>query len=433
MNKQDFCIISVIVSGLLLAIVVWRQFGPWTPARWTDTDIELLYSLSIHSLPTLASDASNAVADNADAARFGQQLFFDTRLSANNRVSCATCHQPERQFSDGLPKGRGISLSGRNTRSIVGAAYSAWQYWDGRRDSLWAQALSPLEDPAEHGGNRMQYVRFISGDPGYRISYEALFGALPNFDDTSRFPANASPATSGQEQAAWATMSLADQRLVNRVFTNLGKAIAAYERLILPGYSRFDDYVSALVDDNVVEAADALSVDEVLGLQLFIDKANCIKCHNGPLLTNNEFHNTGMLSYPGDLPDRGRIEGVHKLLEDPFNCLGEYSDDPDRHCPELTYVRTGIELVGAMRTPSLRNLGGTAPYGHKGQQASLSKVLAQYNESPDAMIGHNEAEFPLGLSQQELKWLEAFLNALDAPLATPEEWLTPPPELYSRK
>ena len=142
MNKQDFRIISVIVSGLLLAIVVWRQFDPSTPARWTDTDIELLYSLSIHSLPTLASDASNAVADNADAARFGQQLFFDTRLSANNRVSCATCHQPERQFSDGLPKGRGISLSGRNTRSIVGTAYSAWQYWDGRRDSLWAQAVS---------------------------------------------------------------------------------------------------------------------------------------------------------------------------------------------------------------------------------------------------------------------------------------------------
>ena len=433
MSRQGFRTISVIVAGVLLTIVTWWQFGPRSPAPWTDTDIELLYSLSIHSLPTLASDTSNAVADNANAARFGQRLFFDTRLSANGRVSCATCHQPERRFSDGFPKGRGISLSDRNTRSIVGAAHSPWQYWDGRRDSQWAQALSPLENPAEHGGNRMQYVRFISRDPGYRVHYEALFGPLPNFDDTSRFPANASPATGSQEQAAWAAMSPADQRLVNGVFVNLGKAIAAYERLILPGSSRFDDYVNALADGNVVEAADALSIDEVLGLQLFIDKARCTKCHNGPLLTNNEFHNTGMLSYPGDLPDRGRIEAVHKVLEDPFNCLGEYSDDPDRHCPELTYVRTGIELVGAMRTPSLRNLGGTAPYGHKGQQASLDKVLAQYNESPDAMIGHNEAEFALGLSRRELKWLEAFLNALDAPLATSEEWLIRPAELDSRK
>jgi cytochrome c peroxidase len=89
-------------------------------------------------------------------------------------------------------------------------------------------------------------------------------------------------------------------------------------------------------------------------------------------------------------------------------------------------VRRGIELVAATRTPSLRNLGGTAPYGHKGQQETLAEVLDQYNRSPLAMIGHNEAENPLGLSRRELRWLEAFLNALDAPLATTSEWLTAP-------
>ena len=158
----------------------------------------------------------------------------------------------------------------------------------------------------------------------------------------------------------------------------------------------------------------------------FIDEARCTECHNGPLFTNHEFHNTGILSFAGEVPDRGRIDGVRKLLADPFNCLGDYSDDPLRNCPELTYVRQGIELLGATRTPSLRNLGSTAPYAHKGQQASIADVLDQYNRSPLAMIGHNEAENPLGLSRRELRWLEAFLVSLDAPLATAPEWLSPP-------
>ena len=133
-----------------------------------------------------------------------------------------------------------------------------------------------------------------------------------------------------------------------------------------------------------------------------------------------------MLTSPGETPDRGRIVGVRKVKADPFNCLGVYSDDPDHACPELEYARTGAELIGTLRTPSLRNLAQTAPYGHRGQQESLADVLRQYNESPLAMIGHKEAEFPLGLGRRELRWLEAFLLSLDAPLATAPEWLSPP-------
>lgn len=417
---------GVIIVAIIIAGIAWWQFGPRSPHSWSATDIEVLASLSIDNLPPLPLDPSNAVADNEDAARFGQQLFFDQRLSANGQVSCATCHVPEKRFTDGLEKGRGIGLSGRNTPSIVGTAYSPWLYWDGRRDSQWAQALSPLEDPAEHGGNRMAYVRFISKDDAYRGRYEALFGPLPDLSDAARFPANASPLADSAAQDAWAAMAEADRHLVNSVFANIGKVIAAYERRLQPGPSRFDEYVRALTTGNTEAADDILSNEEILGLQLFIDEARCTECHNGPLFTNNEFHNTGMLSFPGDLPDRGRIEGVRKVQEDPFNCFGEFSNDPNRNCPELTYVRTGIELVGATRTPSLRNLGGTAPYAHKGQQQNLADVIDQYNRSPLAMIGHNEAENPLGLSRRELRWLEAFLGALDAPLATPEEWLTAP-------
>ncbi len=94
--------------------------------------------------------------------------------------------------------------------------------------------------------------------------------------------------------------------------------------------------------------------------------------------------------------------------------------------PELAYVRSGIELIGATRTPSLRNLGGTAPYSHKGQNATIRTLLELYNRAPLAMIGHNEAEAELGLSRRELNQLEAFLQTLDAPLATPDRWLNAP-------
>ena len=414
------------LAAVILLGVAWWQFGPRQPAAWSDADIDVLRSLSLANLPPLPADPSNAVADNEDAARFGHKLFFDTRLSANGGVSCATCHQPERRFSDGLPKGRGLGLSGRNTRSIVGTAYSPWLYWDGRRDSQWAQALSPLEDPAEHGGNRMAYVRFLGSEPTYRAAYERLFGPLTDFSDEGRFPPAAAPGDDPGLRAAWNSMSAEDRHRVNVVFSNLGKVLAAYERRIMPGPSRFDDYVSALSAGDRDAAADLLSKEEVLGLQLFIGKARCTECHNGPLFTNHEFHNTGILSFPGELPDRGRIDGLEKVLADPFNCLGGYSDDPQRDCPELTYVRRGIELLGATRTPSLRNLGATAPYAHKGQLATLADVLEQYNRHCPAMIAHNEAENPLGLSRRELRWLEAFLNSLDAPLATEPEWLAPP-------
>jgi len=415
------------VAVIALVAAGWWFIGPRTPATWTEADLALLQSLSIDNLPSLSPDRSNAVADNVIAARLGQQLFFDTRLSGNGAVSCATCHQPERRFTDGLPKGRGVGLSGRNSRSIVGTAYSPWLYWDGRRDSQWAQALSPLEDPAEHGGNRMQYVRFVGNDPEYRASYEALFGPLPDVSDTNRFPETAAPIADTDASTAWESMAPGDRKQINVVFANIGKSIAAYERRIMPGPSRFDAYVRALLSGNESTAQGILSNEEILGLQLFIDEARCTECHNGPLLTNNEFHNTGILSFPGDLPDRGRINGVRLVKEDPFNCLGEFSDDPERACPELTYARSGTELIGATRTPSLRNLGGTAPYSHKGQHDSLASLLDLYNRAPLAMIGHNEVEESLGLSNRELKWLEAFLNSLDAPLATEPEWLSSSP------
>jgi cytochrome c peroxidase len=374
-------IIVIVIAVLAVASAAWWWSENRPPAAWSEDEVAVLESLWLESLPDLPPDPTNAVADNPTAIEFGQQLFFDTRFSVNGGISCATCHQPERHFTDGLPKGVAIGMSKRNTPSIVGTAYSPWQYWDGRRDSQWSQALSPLEDPNEHASNRLMTIAIVVEDKKYWRMYKSLFGEAAGVDT---------------------------------MYSNIGKAIAAFERTIMPTTSRFDEYVAAVAAEDRERQAALFSDDEVRGLRLFIGEANCTQCHNGPLLTNNEFHNTGLINFPGEVPDKGRIVGVREVLEHPFNCEGPHNDAARKECGELAFARTGADLIGAFRTPSLRNLENTAPYGHKGQLATLADVLAHYNAAPDAMIGHNEAK-PLDLNDRELMQIEAFLRSLAAP------------------
>jgi len=373
-------LVAVATTIVVASWLVWRWDAQ--PRTWSDEGIATLQSLSLESLPDLPPDPSNSVADDPLAVEFGRRLFFDTRFSANGAISCATCHQPERRFTDGLPKAVAVGMSKRNTPSIVGTAYSPWLYWDGRRDSQWAQALAPLEDPNEHASNRLTIIAIIVDDKEYWRMYKSLFGEASGVDT---------------------------------MFSNIGKAIAAFERTIMPAPSRFDAYVAAVVAGDEALQETLFTEEEVRGLRLFIGEAGCTQCHNGALFTNNEFHNTGLINFADEVPDKGRVSGVREVLADPFNCKGAQSDDPARACAELEFARRGPELIGAFRTPSLRNLENTAPYGHKGQIATLAEMLVHYNEAPDAMIGHNEAK-PLGLSQRELAYLEAFLDTLAAPL-----------------
>jgi cytochrome c peroxidase len=394
-NKTTYWI--VVIATVVLAVAVSRIWPPPSD-EWTEGEIAILRSLWIGSLPDLPPDPTNAVADDLRAADLGHKLFFSTSLSPSNAIACATCHRPELRFTDGMQKARGVGESKRNTPSIVGGAHSPWQYWDGRRDSQWAQALSPIEDAAEHGGSRDHTVNAVASDDQLRELYENIFGPLPD---------------------------LADAQNVDRVFSDIGKAIAAYERLILPGPSRFDEYVQAVMAGEQEVQSTLFSADERAGLRLFIGKAACTQCHNGPLLTNHEFHNTGVLSFPGEVPDKGRAAGVRLGLADPFNCLGEFSDAAEKDCAELEFARSGFEVLGAFKTPSLRNLENTQPYMHKGQLFTLAEVLRHYNQAPLAMIGHNEAK-PLGLDATEFEQLEAFLNTLSAPLSTADHWLKKP-------
>lgn len=385
--------------------------------RWSRADQAVLGSMMLSRLPAAPPDPSNAHASRPDAAALGQRLFADTRLSKNGQVSCASCHAPERGFQDGRPLGQGIATGSRRTMPIAGAAHSPWLFWDGRKDSLWSQALGPLEDAAEHGANRTQLAQLIARH--YRADFEAVFGTLPAA--LRDLPPHAGPLGTAQEQAAWAAMSDAQRDAVNRTFANLGKAIAAYERTIVPAESRFDRYVRAVLDGNAA-GQQVLSAQEVNGLRLFIGKGQCATCHNGPLLTDQSFHNTGIAPRDATRPDRGRAVGVGKALRDEFNCRGAYSDAPKAACQELEFAATDDPAAeGTFKTPGLRHVAERAPYMHAGQVATLQEVVAHYARSPKAAIGHSELAHageghaqrePIRLSEDEIRDVVAFLGAL---------------------
>lgn len=405
-------IAGLAVGALLLAAATLIALSFQRPGvvDWSPEEIAAIRSLWIGSLEPLAPDPSNAYADDPAAAALGQALFFDTRLSANGKVACATCHLPDRSFQDGLPLARGIGQTDRRTMTVIGAAYSPWLFWDGRKDSLWSQALGPLESAVEHGGDRAFYVHLIATN--YSADYEAIFGPLP---ELALVPLHAGPVADAKLSEAWAGLTATDQDAINRVFANMGKAIAAYERLLLPGPTRFDRYAEAVLTNDATAAASLLNADEVAGLRLFVGQAECIKCHNGPLFTNNDFHNTGVPAVVGQAPDPGRANGVAQVVADPFNCLGNYSDAEETACAELKYMVTdGPELAGQFRPPSLRGVAERAPYMHAGQMADLETVLEHYTAAPPAAIGLSELE-PLGLTTIQQGQLIAFLRTVSEP------------------
>ncbi len=377
------------------------------PAPLTEAERKAVSSLALSSLPPLPPDPANRYADLPAAAAFGATLFFDPRLSRDGNVSCGTCHLVDRQFQDDRPLGVGISTTSRRTMPLAGAARSPFLFWDGRRDSLWAQALGPLEDPREHGGNRAAYAHFVKAS--FAPRYEQNFGPLP---DLSALPANASPLGSVAEQAAWEGMSEAQQDEVNRVFANIGKAIAAFERTIIHEKTHFDRFAEALAAGIEPAGDAALSDEELYGLRLFVGKANCVECHNGPRFTDDHFHNTGVPPVDGLAEDLGREAAVPQLLSDPFNCLGPYSDAEPDGCGELRFMITSApELRRAYKTPSLRGVADRPPYMHAGQAPTLEAVIDHYVRAPVSPDGKSEV-VPLKISERERAALIAFLKTL---------------------
>ncbi|GAB3124037.1 cytochrome-c peroxidase [Novispirillum itersonii] len=378
------------------------------PADWTEQDLLVVRSLSLSALPPLPADRSNRVADSAEAARLGQALFNDPRLSGDGSIACATCHRPERQFQDDRATARGIGETNRRTMPLAGVAYAPFLFWDGRADSLWAQALGPLENAAEHGGDRTSSARVIA--TWYRAPYERLFGPLP---DLSRLPQRAGPMADPAAAAGWAAMSALERDAVTTVFVNIGKAIAAYERTLMPVETRFDRAVTRLLAGQ----DSGLTADERDGLRLFIGKAGCMDCHNGPLLTDRHFHNTGVAPGPGESGkgesgEQDRRAGARLVRSSPFNCVSPYSDAGAETCGELRFLALDQpDQVGAFKTPSLRGVADRPPYMRAGQIATLHDVLAHYLAAPPAAYGRSELR-PLLLTAREVEQITAFLKTL---------------------
>ena len=397
--------ISRLVWTVPLAVLA--LLGGCGQPEFSDDEKAVIASLSLASLPPLPPDTTNKYADSPAAAALGATLFFDHRLSRDGTVDCATCHKIDRQFQDDIPRAVAVGTNARRTMPLAGVAWNPWFFWDGRRDSLWAQALAPLEDQVEHAGNRTAYARFMARN--FQERYERIFGPLPPLEG---LPDNAGPFGTAAEQAAWAAMSPQQQNAVNSVFANIGKAIAAFERSLTPPETRFDRFAKALAAGTPPAPADDLSGEERAGLRIFIGKGNCIRCHNGPRFTDGHFHNTGVPSVPGLAPDLGRETGVAKVAADPFNCFGAYRDGSDAACGELRFmVKDGPELRRAYKTPSLRGVAGRPPYMHAGQIATLEAVVDHDARAPASEDGHSELT-PLTLSERERKELVAFLKTL---------------------
>jgi cytochrome c peroxidase len=389
---------SVLATTILS--IVEAHAGPVHSARWTPEERDLLRSLSLSSLEALPRDPSNRYADDPRAAALGAHLFFDARLSGNGKVSCASCHSPEHNFQDDKALAQGVGTTSRRAMPIAGTAYSPWLFWDGRADSQWSQALGPLESAVEHGGTRTQYARVIAAH--YREVYETVFGAMPSLDGAPRDD-------------------------ISRVYANIGKAIAAYERRIQFAPARFDKFVDEELSQRPHSPQTAFSTDEEAGLRLFIGKGSCVNCHNGALLTDNHFHNTGVPANKAvSTADSGRATGVRQVVSSEFNCAGKFSDAKPEDCQELRFTATeGPELVRAFKTPSLRNVADRSPYMHAGQITTLESVVAHYSSAPAAPFGHSELK-PLHLSRDEQRQLVAFLHTLSGPVIAPPVYLELP-------
>lgn len=409
--------ITCLAYGLLLAVplVIADTTAPrGSRATWTPEEVEVIRSMRLDALPGTPPDPSNRYADDAEAARLGKALFFDKRLSRNGAVSCASCHDPSRGFQDDRPVGVGVGTGRRRSMPVVDAVQSPWLFWDGRKDSLWSQALGPLEDPAEHGGTRAGYVRMLATH--YADAYRRVFGALP---DPGSVPSEASPVGTDAQRAAWEQLDSGQRRDINRAYANMGKAIAAFERTLRHAPSRFDRYAQGLDESSAPDGV--LTAQEVAGLRVFIGRGQCVSCHSGPLMTDFSFHNTGVPAVAGMPADRGRGEALARAKTDEFNCLGAFSDARPEQCEELTFMPSeDPTMTGAFKTPGLRGVADRPPYMHAGQFKSIDDVIRHYVQAPAAPVGKSElssrkvrvGRAPIALSERDVRDLAAFLATL---------------------
>jgi cytochrome c peroxidase len=335
--------------------------------------------------PPWSRDPSNRVSGTKAGIELGERLFFDPRLSPIGTVSCATCHVPQRNWTDGQRRGVGLGVGDRNTLGLANVRLQRWFGWDGASDSLWAQSIRPILEPAEMGGTATQVAALVRGDSELACRYQQAFGRSPSHE--------------GDEG----------------VLVDVGKALAAFQETLSSGRTAFDEFRDALArgDDT---AARRYPVAAQRGLRIFIGKGACAVCHVGANFSNGEFDDIGIPFFvgPGRV-DRGRYEGIKRVRASQLNLLGMYNDDPDRATATGTrHVSLEHRQWGAFKVPSLRNVGLTAPYMHNGALPTLRAVVRHYSELDEDRLHADGVRIlrPLRLAPTEEDDLVAFLDTL---------------------
>ncbi len=391
--------------------------------EFSDNETAILKSLSFSKLgdPTALS---NRYAFNPQAQQLGEQFFHETGLSGSNQFSCASCHLPDKFFTDGLPTGIAAGVTNRNTPPLHGVAWQTWQYWDGRRDSLWSQALTPIEAPLEMASDRVTVTRFIASSADYRQQYESLFGTLPFTGTEPVLSIAATPTGTETMRQNWRGLPSDTQDKINTVFANIGKTLGAYQYTLKPVKTRFDAFIEEVLDGKSPGQIKSLDKTELKGAKLFLDetKTQCLECHNGPLLSNGAFHNIATGNFTGPVFDFGREFGSQAVLLNEFNCQGRYSDAKSEDCLHLIYMSRDVtHMRGAFKTPTLRNITNTGPYFHDGRFSSLEQVVRFY-ANPPAWTRPDEHELRPGfeLEEKEIIALSRFLQSFE-PLAEAQQ------------
>ena len=314
----------------------------------------------------------------------GRKLYFDTRLSKDGTLACATCHDVSRGFTDhrSVSEGIGDHLGKRSAPTTMNAALLQSQFWDGRAPSLEEQAKLPILNPIEMGHrDAASAMAAVNTDPTYQSLFQKAYGHAPNYDD-------------------------------------LGRAIASFERTLI--------FLDAPFDRFAAGDATALSPAAQRGLALFNGKARCVSCHminsSNPIGTDNLFHNIGVSARKQNfelladqalrvLQQSNNTEAVDKLaIQTDMSELGRF----------LVTKKHGD--IGAFKTEQLRNVGLTAPYMHDGSLHTLWDVMDHYNKGGETNAYLDGGIEPLNLSESEINDVVAFLFALtDTRLAAQNE------------
>jgi len=308
----------------------------------------------------------------------GKALFFDMRLSADNKESCATCHDPDKGFTDQLPTSMGIhaQFGQRNAPTVLNSMFSVLQFWDGREPSLEAQAGDPILNPIEMGMKSAdEVIAKIGAVPEYQKQFNEVFGQAPNYKDLTR-------------------------------------AIAAYERTQVAFDTPFDRFMAG--DQK------AISASAKRGWSVFNGKGRCMSCHGWnptqPLFTDNRFHNIGVSAHKSDFVPLARKAlaliaagggGAQQLdqlaIQSDMSGVGRFLVTKDPHD------------IGGFRTMGLRNLLVTQPYFHDGSQATLWDTIDHYNKGGVQNPFLDGGIVPLALTEPEIDDLVAFLATLTSP------------------